>query len=224
MSNWYSKVDITLKNNTGNNANKIFEFLTRKYDFKLSQMKVLANSLEFYGDNGNTIVCKDKPNYLPDAEELFLGICLAVKDCDIEASIILENSVEDGFNEYKLNFKNNRIIISISPWVWEVPFYNYEDYEEFCDEYGDEITEEEFNEAIENDYIYQDEECNFYSEESLNENFQILIDITIEELIGENPNKDKLIKIIRKCGSVLQFVNPKLQNDKEFILKIINKK
>lgn len=218
MSNWYSKININLKNNKDKtNVNKILDFLKQKYDFNLSEMQILDNKLEFYGDNGNTIVRKDKPGYLPDAEELFIGICLAVKECDIEASVIYESSVEDGFNEYKLNFQKNRINISISPWVWEVPFYDYESYDDFCVDYDDEITEEEFYEAIENDYIYQDEEFNFYSEESLKENFQTLIDITIDELTGENPNKNKLLKIISNCASILQFVNPKLQNDKDIL-------
>ena len=156
MSNWYSKLNINLKNNNYKiNAKKISDFLNQKYNFESSIEIVSDNCMEFYGDEGETILSKDKPGYLPDAEELFIGICLAVKVCDIEASLFSECSMEDGFNEYKLNFNNDRIIISISSWVWKAPFYDYKNYDLYCEDYGDEIPEEQFNDAIKNHVIYQ---------------------------------------------------------------------
>ena len=73
MSNWYSKININLKNNKDKkNTNRILDFLKSKYDFSDLIIKASEDKLEFDGKHrGASLTKKGK---LPKVEELFTDI------------------------------------------------------------------------------------------------------------------------------------------------------
>ena len=225
MSNWYSKVDITLKDNIDKkNKNRILDFLKSKYDFSDLLIKISEDKLELTGKYRGSSLTKN--GRLPKAEELFTDICLAVKNCDIEASLFYECSMEDGFNEYKLDFHNNNIIITLSPFVWNIPYYDFETYEEYSSVYGEDISKKEFQHAISNKYIYLDENHNYYTEQDFQKSFCIIYSKKISEIKNKKSdnqviNRKDVLKAIKKDPNALKNASKEFRNDKEIVLKSI---
>lgn len=181
MNNWYSKININLKNNKDKkNINRILDFLKSKYDFSDLLIKSSEDKLVFNEKYRGASLTKN--GRLPEVEELFTDICLAVKNSDIEASLFYECSMEDGFNEYKLDFHDNIINITVSPFVWNIPYYDFNSYEEYSSIYGEDISKQEFQHAKSSKYIYLDENNNYYTEQDFQKSFSIIYSKKIREI------------------------------------------
>ena len=225
MSNWYSKIDINLKNNKDKkNTNRVLDFLKSKYDFSDLLIEISEDKLEFNGKYRGSSLTKN--GRLPEVEELFTDICLAVDNCDIESSLFYECSMEDGFNEYKLDFHNNNIIITFSPFVWNIPYYDFESYEEYSSVYGEDISKEEFQYAISSKYIYLDEKHNYYTEEDFQKSFCIIYSKKMDEIKNQEANRqlsnrNDVLKAIKNDPKALKNASKELRKDKEIVLKSI---
>ena len=114
MGRWYLELEIKSKK-----VNEIKELLFSTYDFedmhkdeeeKNEIFNIEKNTLTFEGDEGFNFTNKDTYT-IPDIKDLFITICSKFSKEKIEATAILANSIDSSYIEYKVSYKDNKLLI-----------------------------------------------------------------------------------------------------------------
>ncbi len=147
MSNWYKDIDISIKKNTGD-SKKVISFLKELYYIKEQNIKIdnKKNSFSIEGDDGDSLYALDDPHHLPDVESIFINISKKFPDCCYEAYVDKRNSYSTDTEEYFIIAENNTLKIGSLPIATEYSLFEFNNYNDFYNYWGDIISEDKFNE------------------------------------------------------------------------------
>ena len=109
---------------------------------------------EMYGDHEFNIYTYDYgcPGTCTEVDPMIVELLKHInKDCSIEGFYDVEES-SGATMMFRFDYKNGVLKKYYSDWITYLYMGNYKDYEEFCEEYEDRFTEEEFDAFCEAEY------------------------------------------------------------------------
>lgn len=130
--------------------------------FEAQGMSVAANglNLKIEGDKSTQNEIKSKREAVEAATEDWKTAALALK-CDFEAdgSVLSDVSEDYPWIDIRIEYHNNTLRIRYSDCYNICFMSDYEEYDDFCDEFGDDVfTEEEFEEIRDEDMFIVEED------------------------------------------------------------------
>lgn len=184
MSNWYTNIEIKLKNKK-NSVSEILDYINKVYEIEPDNIIVNNDNILITGDEDDCIYKKDNPYSLPDVEEIFSDLSKEYPECEYDATVTKENSVSLENEEYFIDASDNHLKIGMPPIATLIYLYDHNTYEDFCNYWGDIITMDEFNKFKSDniEIIYKpDFEDKVYTEEVYYNNIDYYFDKKIDEL------------------------------------------
>ena len=184
MSNWYTNIEIKLKNKK-NSTSEILDYMNKVYEIESENININNEKIIITGDEADSIYKKNDPYYLPEVEEIFSELSKEYPECEYGATVSKESSASYENEEYFIDAIDKRLKIGMPPVATIIYLYDYNTYEDFCDYYGDIITIDDFNKLKSDniEILYKpDFEDKVYTEEEYYNNIDYYFDKKIEDL------------------------------------------
>lgn len=221
MANWYSEIEIKIKNNK--KISNIVSWLQSEYalDDELVNTDEKNNKLTIEGSIENTLSLKDVCE-IPSCEELFTKLSKKFSDNEYDAYVSLENSYSLTTNEYFIKYYDKNLIIEALDICSRIDLDEFDDYEEFNDDYSCNLSKKEFENYKENEEIlYINESGKIYTEEQYYNSKKMYFSLNIDDTLCENKN-DIINKINESTiDTIFNSLNKSQKDDRDIILTVI---
>lgn len=94
--------------------------------------------------------------FLEEIRDLMIAISRFDPTVEIDIEGYIDTSESAGeYMDFNMHYENNVLTVNYSDWYLWLG-YSYENYEEFCEEFGDKYTEEQFKGFMESDHYIVD--------------------------------------------------------------------
>lgn len=210
MANWYSEIEIKMKK--GKKIDNIVHWLQKEYELDDDIVDI---------DEEDTLSLKGDYE-IPSCEELFTKLSKKFIDSEYDAYVSLENSYSSTTNEYFIKYSNKKLKIEMLDICSMVDLNEYDDYEEFCDDFSCDLTEEEFYKYKENeDILYINESGKIYTEKEYSNSKKEYFSLDLDDKSCEN--KEDIINKINEenVDAIFNSLSDSQKEDRDIILKVI---
>ena len=228
MRSYYRSLSLKIKSNK-NSIKEIVEWLNENYVFDSEDLEVNEKEkrFEFSGEETDPFLKNIKSNNkMPDAEDIFKDISIAFPNLEYRGYAKIEGEYFEN-EEYFINCENGVLKIERPVIAIICNMYEYEEYEEFCEDYDVEISEEEFNEYQKEDIVYIYDNKLYTEKEYYDIPYHVLLCENISDLISaskeENIDTKNLLEKIEEHADNMEKVPENLKNNRNFVLEAVRK-